>query len=99
MIRYKRLWTIKPANLFSICIYAAINFLKFYLSNDTVSVMYFYVVTKNTLWLYKYDKFHMAAADQSFDISDRDTEPHGNDDSSFDVSGRDIDPVLPITET
>ena len=41
----------------------------------------------------------MAAADQSFDISDRDTEPHGNDDSSFDVSGRDIDPVLPITET
>ena len=27
----------------------------------------------------------MAAADQSFDISDRDIEPHGDDDSSFDV--------------
>jgi len=46
-----------------------------------------------------YYKFQMLAADQSFDISDRDIEPHADDDSSFDVSGRDIDPVLPITET
>jgi len=36
----------------------------------------------------------MAAADQSFDISDRDLEPHSDDDidTSFDTSDRDLEP-------